>query len=70
VFSAILVVPVNDAVALAAALRRLAADESLRKRLGAAARERVSEYELTSALAAWEAVVGLQQLEQEARPSA
>jgi glycosyltransferase involved in cell wall biosynthesis len=64
-----LVVPVNDAVALAAALRRLAADESLRKRLGEAARERVSEYDLPHALAAWEAVVGLARLEQEARPS-
>lgn len=61
-----LVVPVNDAAALAAALRRLAADEPLRKRLGEAARERVSEYELTRALAAWEAVVGLAQSEQAA----
>lgn len=64
-----LVVPVNDAPALAAALRRLAADESLRKRLGQAARERVSEYDLPHALAAWEAVVGLARLEQETRPS-
>jgi glycosyltransferase involved in cell wall biosynthesis len=64
-----LVVPVNDAAALAAALRRLAADESLRKRLGEAARERVSEYDLPHALAAWEAVLGLTGLEQEASPS-
>lgn len=54
-----LVVPVNDSAALAAALQRLAADESLRRRLGEAARERVSEYDLPRSLAAWEAVVGL-----------
>lgn len=54
-----LVVPVNDAVALALALRRLASDEALRHRLGAAARERVTEYDLPRALATWESVVGL-----------
>jgi GalNAc-alpha-(1->4)-GalNAc-alpha-(1->3)-diNAcBac-PP-undecaprenol alpha-1,4-N-acetyl-D-galactosaminyltransferase len=54
-----LVVPVNDATALAAALRRLASDDELRSRLGEAARARVSEYELPRALAAWESVVGL-----------
>jgi glycosyltransferase involved in cell wall biosynthesis len=64
-----LVVPVNDSSALAAALRRLATDEPLRKRLGEAARARVSEYELTHALAAWESVVGLTQLESVARTS-
>jgi GalNAc-alpha-(1->4)-GalNAc-alpha-(1->3)-diNAcBac-PP-undecaprenol alpha-1,4-N-acetyl-D-galactosaminyltransferase len=64
-----LVVPVNDAAALAAALRRLAADESLRKRLGEAARERISEYDLSHALAEWEAVLGLARLEQVASPS-
>lgn len=54
-----LVVPVNDASALAAALKRLAGDKVLRRRLGEAARERVSEYELPHALAAWESVLGL-----------
>ena len=54
-----LVVPVNDPVALAAALRRLAQDEPLRLRLGAAARERVTEYDVPLALAKWESVVGL-----------
>jgi glycosyltransferase involved in cell wall biosynthesis len=54
-----LVVPVNDAAALAAALRRLASDGELRSRLGEAARARVSEYDLPRALAAWESVVGL-----------
>ncbi len=54
-----LVVPVNDAQALAAALRRLACDGELRSRLGEAARTRVSEYDLPRALAAWESVVGL-----------
>jgi GalNAc-alpha-(1->4)-GalNAc-alpha-(1->3)-diNAcBac-PP-undecaprenol alpha-1,4-N-acetyl-D-galactosaminyltransferase len=54
-----LVVPVNDAVALASALRRLASDDQLRCRLGEAARARVSEYDLSHALAAWESVVGL-----------
>lgn len=54
-----LVVPVNDAAALASALRRLASDGELRSRLGQAARERVSEYDLPQALAAWESIVGL-----------
>ena len=54
-----LVVPVNDAAALAAALRRLANDAELRRRLGEAARARVSEYDLPRALAAWESVIGL-----------
>jgi glycosyltransferase involved in cell wall biosynthesis len=54
-----LVVPVNDPSALAASLSRLANDEHLRRRLGEAARARVSEYELPRALAAWESVVGL-----------
>jgi|HubBroStandDraft_3_1064219.scaffolds.fasta_scaffold20622_2 glycosyltransferase involved in cell wall biosynthesis len=39
-----LVVPAGDAVALAAAMRRLARDPALRARLGAAAREDVSAY--------------------------
>ncbi len=54
-----LVVPVNDAPALAAALSRLAKDGGLRNRLGAAARERVSEYDLPRAIAAWESTIGL-----------
>jgi glycosyltransferase involved in cell wall biosynthesis len=54
-----LVVPVNDPVRLAAALRRLGNDAALRGRLGAAARERVTEYDLPRALATWESVVGL-----------
>ena len=54
-----LVVPVNDAPALAAALSRLAKDNGLRNRLGAAARERVSEYDLPRAIAAWESTIGL-----------
>jgi glycosyltransferase involved in cell wall biosynthesis len=54
-----LVVPVDDPASLAAALRRLASDEALRRRLGTAARARVSEYDLPCAIAAWESVVGL-----------
>jgi glycosyltransferase involved in cell wall biosynthesis len=54
-----LVVPVNDAVALAAALRRLLTDASLRRRLGEAGRERVFEYELSRSVAAWESAIGL-----------
>jgi GalNAc-alpha-(1->4)-GalNAc-alpha-(1->3)-diNAcBac-PP-undecaprenol alpha-1,4-N-acetyl-D-galactosaminyltransferase len=54
-----LVVPVNDAAALATALRRLGNDDALRRRLGAAARERVTEYDLPRALATWDSVVGL-----------
>lgn len=58
-----LVVPVNDSVALAAALRRLANDDRLRQRLGEAARERVTEYDLPRALAMWENIVGLESAE-------
>ena len=54
-----LVVPVNDPTRLAAALRLLGSDAALRRRLGAAARERVTEYDLPRALATWESVVGL-----------
>jgi glycosyltransferase involved in cell wall biosynthesis len=54
-----LVVPVNDAAALAAAIRRLADDPQLCRRLGEAARARVAEYDLPRALAAWESVIGL-----------
>ena len=54
-----LVVPVNDAPALAAALSRLARDGGLRDRLGNAARQRVSEHDLPRALASWETAIGL-----------
>ena len=54
-----LIVPVNDAGALAAALRRLADDPQLCNRLGKAAKARVSEYELPKAVAQWETVIGL-----------
>jgi glycosyltransferase involved in cell wall biosynthesis len=54
-----LVVPVGDPRALAEALRRLARDEALGRRLGEAARERVREYDVPRALAAWESVVGI-----------
>jgi glycosyltransferase involved in cell wall biosynthesis len=54
-----LVVPVNDAVRLADALQRLGNDEELRRRLGTAAQQRVSEYALPRALATWESIVGL-----------
>ncbi|MEA2891666.1 MAG: GalNAc-alpha-(1-_4)-GalNAc-alpha-(1-_3)-diNAcBac-PP-undecaprenol [Bradyrhizobium sp.] len=54
-----LVVPVNDAAALAAALRLMLSDAPLRRRLGTAARERVLEYELSRSLASWESALGL-----------
>jgi glycosyltransferase involved in cell wall biosynthesis len=56
-----LVVPVDDAAALASALARLARDADLRRRLGgaASARVRVSEHELPRALAAWESAIGI-----------
>ena len=54
-----LIVPVNDPAKLAAALRRLGNDGDLRARLGAAARERVTEYDLPHALGTWESIVGL-----------
>lgn len=54
-----LVVPVNDAAALASALRRLARNAELRRRLGQAARERVSEYDLPCAVNAWETALGM-----------
>jgi glycosyltransferase involved in cell wall biosynthesis len=54
-----LVVPVDDAAALAAAIRRLAHDAHLCRRLGEAARARVAEHELPRALEAWEAAIGL-----------
>lgn len=54
-----LIVPVNDPAKLAAALRRLGNDGDLRARLGKAARERVTEYDLPRALGTWESIVGL-----------
>jgi glycosyltransferase involved in cell wall biosynthesis len=54
-----LVVSVDDPTKLAVALRRLCNDSELRQRLGAAARERVADYDLPWALATWESVVGL-----------
>jgi GalNAc-alpha-(1->4)-GalNAc-alpha-(1->3)-diNAcBac-PP-undecaprenol alpha-1,4-N-acetyl-D-galactosaminyltransferase len=54
-----LVVPVNDARALAAALARLARDPALCRRLGEAARARVAEYDLPRAVSEWETVIGL-----------
>ena len=54
-----LVVPMDDARSLAEALRALASDDELRRRLGDAGRERVREYDLPRALAAWESVVGI-----------
>ncbi|HEV7876617.1 glycosyltransferase [Bradyrhizobium sp.] len=53
-----LVVPVDDPVALAAALRLMLSDAPLRRRLGMAARERVLEYELSRSLASWESALG------------
>ena len=54
-----LVVPVNDPTRLAEAFRLLGSDEALRRRLGTAARERVTEYAIPRALATWESIVGL-----------
>ena len=60
-----LVVPVNDASALAERSGGWRLTKPFRKRLGAAARAHVSEYELPRALAAWESVVGLEALTRE-----
>ena len=54
-----LVVPVDNVVALAAALRELVNDETLRKKLGQAARDRVAECTPQSALPAWDTLLGL-----------
>ncbi len=54
-----LVVPVNNAGALARALLRLTRDHEMRIRLGAAARARVAEYDLPRAMATWESLIGL-----------
>jgi GalNAc-alpha-(1->4)-GalNAc-alpha-(1->3)-diNAcBac-PP-undecaprenol alpha-1,4-N-acetyl-D-galactosaminyltransferase len=47
------VVPVEDAQATAAAILRLARNESLRRRFGLAARERVREHEADQAIEVW-----------------
>jgi glycosyltransferase involved in cell wall biosynthesis len=64
-----LVVPVNDAGALARAIERLATDAALRRRLGEAGRARVAEYELPRALAKWEQIIGLSAGDYTARSS-
>jgi len=55
-----LVVPADDAEALAAAMRRLITDEPLRARLAVAARERIAMHDADDALATWEDVLGWQ----------
>jgi glycosyltransferase involved in cell wall biosynthesis len=53
-----LVVPVNDAGALALAMQRLGVDRDLSGRLGQAAKTRVAEFALPEALARWETILG------------
>jgi GalNAc-alpha-(1->4)-GalNAc-alpha-(1->3)-diNAcBac-PP-undecaprenol alpha-1,4-N-acetyl-D-galactosaminyltransferase len=53
-----LVVPVNDATALAKAMCRLRDDDNLRGRLGRAAKVRVEEFHLPRAIAKWESIIG------------
>jgi glycosyltransferase involved in cell wall biosynthesis len=52
-----LVVPVGDTLVLAKAIELLAKDAPLRKRLGDAARARVSEYNLSNVLPIWERII-------------
>jgi glycosyltransferase involved in cell wall biosynthesis len=52
-----LVVPVENAPALAGALTRLARDPALARRLGDAARRRTTPYRMEQALAQWERVI-------------
>ncbi len=54
-----LVVPVDDAAALAAALRSLIADRERRQSLGEAARARLSGSAFGQAMAVWQQVLGL-----------
>jgi len=54
-----LVVPVDDAEALAAAIRELVNDSEFRERLGLAARDRVAACSMESALMAWDATLQL-----------
>jgi GalNAc-alpha-(1->4)-GalNAc-alpha-(1->3)-diNAcBac-PP-undecaprenol alpha-1,4-N-acetyl-D-galactosaminyltransferase len=56
-----LVVPVDDAVALAGAIELLARNADLRQRFGEAARWRVSDYEMSRVLPIWESVIGLKE---------
>ena len=51
-----LVVPVGDSFALAKAIELLASNAALRKRLGDAARKRVSEYESSKVMPIWERI--------------
>ena len=52
-----LVVPTENAGALAQAIDRLASDEALRQRLGRASRERVERCSIEPVMAAWEALL-------------
>ncbi len=54
-----LVVPAEDPAALAAALARLAADETLRQRMGSAARDRAAENALSRVLPIWNRALAL-----------
>ena len=55
-----LVVPVEDAAALAGAMQRLITDPALRRRLGDAGRARVTSEAAGEAVRIWERVLGLQ----------
>jgi GalNAc-alpha-(1->4)-GalNAc-alpha-(1->3)-diNAcBac-PP-undecaprenol alpha-1,4-N-acetyl-D-galactosaminyltransferase len=52
-----LVFPVNDTSALAEEMRRLIEDQTLRIRLGDAAREKVSVFDISSVMATWNNIV-------------
>jgi glycosyltransferase involved in cell wall biosynthesis len=54
-----LVVPADDLAALAAAIRRLIQDETTRRRLGQAARNRMADYALDSVLPVWDRICAL-----------
>lgn len=54
-----LVVPVDNAAALASAVLRLIRDSDLRNRLGAKAQARVNEFQPEQAIAIWSKIVGL-----------
>jgi glycosyltransferase involved in cell wall biosynthesis len=54
-----LVVPPNDAPALAAGITRLIEDEALRRRLGAAARENIRRFSVEEIMRQWEDVFDL-----------
>ncbi len=57
-----LVVPVDDPMALAAALRTLIGDSALRARQGGAGRERIGEFSIDIVSQRWEQVLGLMPL--------